>query len=922
MASPMIWIYFLQLLQLVSCVPIISFPFNAQLPPVARIGRLYSYSFSSYTFQSDSNITYQLRNGPKWLSLDGKDRRLFGIPTDRDVAPTQGNVVGQTFQIIATDATGSRTMDGTIVISREDGPEIKIPVSEQIKRFGSYSAPSSILSYPSTDFSFSFDTNTFAHPSSGINYYASSGNSSPLPAWVKFDATTLRFSGRTPTSEALYQPPQKFDMRLIASDVAGFSSTSIDFSIVVGSHKLSAESPVITLNVSRGTSFKYGGLASSVKLDGKSASSKDLTTTVAALPGWLKFDSETWVIEGMPGKDDRSTNFTVKFTDSFSDTLEVLVMANVATGLFRKTLDEIEATPGERFSLDVAPYLRDPKDIELKMVTKSGQDWLKLDGLEITGDVPTSAVDNLEIRIEATSRSSNVMESELFQVSFRPVDGSTKTLSSATSTASPTEKPHKTSDAADEDEDGSNEHGLGTGALLLATILPILAVCFIVMLLVYLMKRRRMRKSKTSRKDFRDKISKPIVGSLRVTGSGEGEEAFRNMAASNNQASQAEKGVMRHGGSRVSSRSSHTLGSISSSRGLGPHNTGYAPLRDGSSDSDRRSWFTVERVGTGRRSQGSRSDTTGPRSTHQLLPTPPFLSYAGEGAFHGGLEFAIPSLSELPNLQLDPELVSNHPEKPRSAAMFSTITSSSAALPSSRLNSPEVESGFVPTIPSPAITPAPSSLPSIPPPTLNSVSPPPPVPARSRARTLSSGGSVRRNYRQSRTSSDRDWTTIADSDAGVLPDLPPPMPSHQWASRQGTDMSLPRPESSRSKRAKSFITETSFGSAENWRVIGRYDRNAPQLPPPVQGLGHRRSSPDLSASGTGSKLADPAIAAIPIPPEPTSRPASSRPVSRSRYSKLNEDEEKAKEVPASTSAAGWRREDSEKASRGSFAAFI
>ncbi|CAH0052682.1 unnamed protein product [Clonostachys solani] len=922
MASPMIWLYFLQLLQLVSCVPIISFPFNAQLPPVARIKRLYSYSFSSYTFQSDTNITYQLRNGPKWLSLDGKDRRLFGIPTDKDVPPTQGNVVGQTFQIIATDSTGSRTMDGTIVVSREAGPEIKIPVSEQIKRFGSYSAPSSILSYPSTDFSFSFNTTTFAHPSNGINYYASSGNSSPLPAWVKFDATTLSFSGRTPTFEALYQPPQKFDIRLIASDVAGFSSTSIDFSIVVGSHKLSAESPVITLNASRGTSFKYGGLANAIRLDGKPASSKDLATTVAALPGWLKFDSETWVIEGMPNKGDRSTNFTVKFTDSFSDTLEVLVMANVATGLFEKTLDEIEATPGERFSLDVAPYLRDPKDIELKIVTKPGQDWLKLDGLEITGDVPSSAVDNLDIRIEATSRSSNVMESELFQISFRPVDGSTKTLPSATSTASPTESPKKTGDETDEDEDESSGHSLRTSTVLLATILPIVAVALIIMLLVYLMKRRRIRRSKASRKDFRDKISKPIVGSLRITGSGEGEEAFRNVAASNNQASQAEKGVMRHGGSRVSSRSSHTLGSVSSSRGLGSHNTGYAPLRDGSSDDDRRSWFTVERLATGRRSQGSRSDTTGPRSTHQLLPTPPFLSYTGEGSFHNGLEFAIPSLSELPNLQLDPEIVSNHPEKPRSAAMYSTITSSSAALPSSRLNSPEVGSGFAPTIPSPALTPAPASVPSIPPTTANSVSPPPPaVPARSRARTLSSGGSVRRNFRQSRASSDRDWTTIADSDGGGVPDLPPPMPSHQGLSRHGTDMSLPRPESS--KRAKSFITEPSFGSTENWRVIGRYDRNAPpQLPPPVQALGHRRSSPTLSTSGTGAKVVDPATTTIPIPPEPKSRPASSRPVSRSRYSKLNEDEEKAKEVPVPTSAAGWRREDSEKASRGSFAAFI
>ncbi|KAI6784218.1 Axial budding pattern protein-like protein [Emericellopsis cladophorae] len=742
--------------------PTIAFPFNAQLPPVARIGSLWTYTLSPHTFRSDFNITYTLGQHPSWMSFEGQSQRLYGIAEDDSVPP--GEVVGQPFQIIATDDTGSATMDAEIVVSRDEGPSIRIPISEQIQQFGDYSAPSSLLTYPSTDFKYTFDQQTFKHEPNMINYYATSGNSSPLPAWIAFDAPSLTFTGQTPGVDALYQPPQQFDIRLVASDIEGFSSTSIEFSIVVSSHKITVDEPVLELNASRGNSFEYDGLGGSVKLDGKPVAPGDLDVAVTNLPQWLSFDQKSWVLEGKPGKEDHSTNFTLTFSDSFSDTLDVWGTINVASGLFETTFHNIEATPGEEFKLDLSTYLKDPKDTEIEISTRPQQAWLKLDGQEIKGKVPKSESGKLEIMVQAQSKKSGIMETETFALTFLAPDGRS-TTTPTTGTAQPSQTGTNVDDDGDDhdekgngDEEGkgqkdnaADEGGLGTGKILLATIIPILAIALLLMLLICCLKRQRARRTYLS-KTFRSKISQPVVGSLRVNGSNLHTDKMDQPVGVATQMSRGLKGGYGQPDSHRSSHSSATLGSLSSGDMSQVYMLNAGPGRSlGSSGTEdgRGSWSTVGRTVNENNSRGSL--VTIPYSAHQLLPTPPLLAQTSEG-FRSGLDLTIPSLDDLPSLQ------QMYAPPPRSTAMYSTITTSSAALPHSRPTSPKT------------------------------------------------GPATAASIGQKSSSSDKDWSTIREDDS--VPSLPPPPARLSGIRGLGSER-------------ESMVSEASFGSGENWRVLGR-----------------------------------------------------------------------------------------------------
>lgn len=870
-------------LQVVTAEPTISFPFNAQLPPVARIGSLYAYSFSPHTFRSDLNITYSLGNHPDWLSLEGPERRLYGIPEDKNVPP--GEVVGQDFQIIATDESGSATLDATIVISREDGPAIRIPISEQVKQFGDYSAPSSILTYPSTDFKYTFDTNTFTHEPEMINYYASSGNSNPLPAWVSFDAPSLTFTGKTPGADALFQLPQRFDIRLVASDIEGFSSTSVEFAIVVSSHKLTADEPVIVLNASRGEPFEYDGLTDGIKLNGEAVSPGDLNVSPANFPGWLSFDEESWEIRGKPGKGDHSTNFTIRFTDEFSDTLDVWGMVNVASGLFETTFHDIEATPGEDFSLDLSDHFADPGDIQVQIDTKPDQEWLKLDGLKLNGKVPKSAKGEIGISIQVKSKSSGRSETETLTMSFLAPDGSTTmTSTTATSETSSTYTNDK-DDNEDKDDDADSEKDeitdddddMSTSIILLATIIPILVIALLIILIACLVRRRRSRRTYLTNKKFRTKISHPVTRGLRVNGSMQGTKGLQHPEKA------AYAGYVTANSHR-SSQSSDTLGSLSTRdmsqmymHNAGPeHSFGSSGTEDG-----RDSWFTMDRTPTALRSEMSTwsrgSEVTVPYSTHQFLPTPPFLAQNAEG-FRCGLDLTIPSLDELPSLHDTP----GPPE--RSTGFYSTITTSSAALPSS-----------------PKFLPATSTT------IINRPSP------------LTNDRPATSEGHKSKSNSSKDWSTIReDESVPSLPTRPARITSTAWLNRR-----MP------SQRDSTF-SQASSASTENWRVISHHGRCAPNLSSYNEIVETSPWHPSRrDTRGESSNLGDTPNTAVkaetmvqetnPDGVKDTDGNSEVRWVrptaSRSRYSRLNESESKG--------SAGWKSASSKsKGSEGSFKVFI
>ncbi|UNI20824.1 polarity establishment/cellular polarization [Purpureocillium takamizusanense] len=700
MASLPTTLAILFLAQVASCQPSISFPFNAQLPLAARIDEFFSYSFSPYTFTSGSKITYSLGNGPSWLSIESSTRRLYGTPRDSDVA--KGEVVGQPVDIIATDSTGSTTMSATVVVSRSPPPTLQVPLSKQIENFGKFSAPSSILSYPSTPFKFKFDRDTFGK--AGLNYYATSGNSSPLPAWVKFDASTLTFSGQTPPFESLVQPPQTFDLQLVASDVVGFSAASLSFSIVVGSHKLTANNPIVTLNASRGSELTYDGLEKGIQLDGKQVGSGDVDVTTSNIPKWLSWDPKTLKLQGTPGPGDHSSNFTVSFHDPFADSLDVIVIVNVASGLFESTLGDLQVQPGADFSVDLSKYFKTPDDVQIKVTTSPSEDWLKVDGLKLSGRVPRTAKGAFKLTIEASSKSSSLKETETVGVEFLAVDGTTATMTTASATStSATAAPTQTNSTVADSTDAPTSGHMSTSQILLATIIPIIFITILLMALVCFFRRRRAHNNYLSKR-YRRNISSPLPNTSHSTGSDPSMREIEHMAGVAHTETHMPKTpnegytVVHSDNSHSSLRpSSETLGQISDPelpRALLASSVRTATSRglDGSStgDDNRQSWITVEgdAATTAARSiksaRTNMSEATFAGPAHQVLPTPSFLAESRNDDFRSGLDFTIPSLGDMehvpPGTAVEykpPKRIGSH----QSLDARSTITSSSAALP-------------------------------------------------------------------------------------------------------------------------------------------------------------------------------------------------------------------------------------------------
>ncbi|GKT50396.1 axial budding pattern protein 2 [Colletotrichum spaethianum] len=393
-------------------------------------------------------------------------------------------------------------MTATLVVTRRPTPKLNIPLSEQIQRFGDTSSPSAIAAYPASDFSFSFAKDTFSYAGDGLSYYATSANNSPLPSWIKFDTNSLTFTGKTPPFESLLQPPQKFDFSFSGSDIVGFAAVSVVFSIVVGVHRLTTDTPIIRLNATRRTEVSYTALASSIRSDGNAIAPADLDLTISELPSWLSVDNTTLKIQGNAPDDAQSSNSTLTLRDAYASTLDILLSITVITQIFRNTSLAFEATPGEEFSFDIEPYLWTPSDIELEVDTP--ESWVMLEGLVLSGTPPkTGSPSNIEIIVKATSKSSQESETATAALKLLSVPATTSTA--------PTPSAKPTNPAASD----SSKQGLKAGYIVLAILLPLLFLAILVLLIICC---RRRRHRESVQDSLKNKISEPIPGTFVMNG--------------------------------------------------------------------------------------------------------------------------------------------------------------------------------------------------------------------------------------------------------------------------------------------------------------------------------------------------------------------------------------------------------------------
>ncbi|KAF4937484.1 Axial budding pattern protein 2 [Colletotrichum fructicola] len=571
-------------------------------------------------------------------------------------------------------------MTATLVVTRNPAPTVKIPLSEQIQQFGDTSSPSAVVASPASDFSFSFAKDTFSYTGNGINYYATSANNSPLPSWIKFDSGSLTFTGKTPPFESLVQPPQKFDFSLVGSDIVGFSAVSVVFSIVVGAHKLTTDTPIVNINATAGQEVSYETLAESIKLDGKSIAPTDLNLTTSNLPSWLSVNNSTLVLKGTPPDDAKSSNSTLTFRDVYQDTLDILLSVLITTRIFRNTTLQFDVTPGEAFSFDVEPYLWTPVDVELGL--SNSQDWVEVDGLKITGTVPKSASPkNTKLLVKATSKSSG--ESETVAADLEILSAAVTTTS-----AQPTPSASPTKSAASENP----RRGLNPGLIALAVLLPILFL-FAIVILIICCRRRRQRDSIHEQK--KSQISEPVPGSFIWNGSRHSRETSNPSMVEiikRPEDSRRSRGYFNSAVARM--RQSRTLSTITGSRisqSLHRNSSHWrSPRSDRSvptSPSFGSSWLTEGVYFQPQHAhQGSTSTYDGPSDV--LSGSSGFLQGERDDSFRSALDVTIPSMhDEVSSIQATPDMAYTSPWGEPSRLVLDRSTPLSAATHSDSLAS-------------------------------------------------------------------------------------------------------------------------------------------------------------------------------------------------------------------------------------------
>ncbi|KAL4868151.1 phosphatase 2C-domain-containing protein [Aspergillus spectabilis] len=393
-------------LSAVNATVVANYPVNAQLPPVARVLRPFEFVFSQGTFGgSDSQTAYSLSSAPSWLKVDSKSRTLSGTPRKEDAG-------SPTFDLIASDASGSATMQVTFIVTADEGPKAGKPLAPQLQAMGPTSSPSNIIVHSGDSFSISFDRETFGNTRPSTVYYGTSyPDNAPLPSWIGFDQSALRFYGTAPNIG-----PQTFSLNLVASDVSGFSAATVTFELTVSPHTLSFKQSAQTLFVTGGKELTSPRFASTLTLDGDKPASDVLTGTDIDAPDWLEVDRLSLLFRGKPPADGRDSNVTITVTDVYQD-VATLVVSLQYSQFFRAGLDECDAVIGQyfTFTFNSSTLVNDSAELDVDL----GQQvpWLHYnrDNKTLHGKVPSDAHPNTHT-VRLTAREGTAEGNKTFTI--------------------------------------------------------------------------------------------------------------------------------------------------------------------------------------------------------------------------------------------------------------------------------------------------------------------------------------------------------------------------------------------------------------------------------------------------------------------------------------------------------------------------
>ncbi|MCJ1255613.1 hypothetical protein MMC24_003430 [Lignoscripta atroalba] len=496
----------------IRAAPTFTFPINSQVPPVARVLKAFNFTFSSTTCTTDSPpIQYRLSDAPAWLQLDNFSRTLSGAPGIRDTGPV-------TFDLIATDATGSASVPVTLIVSADAGPGLGTPVVDQLPSFGTFSSPNSLLLYPSNPLSIFLASSTFTNTNENTIYYALCANNTPLPSWIHFDAASLSFSGTTPGFTSPVELPQSFDLQLTASDVVGFSGAVTTFQLTIGLHKFAFSNGTQIINIHPGSPFSFEGLQKDLTLDGKHiGTTAGLKEVLAETPEWISIDAKTLVLSGTPPASVTSQSFQVTATDIYGDTAKttIYIEVNETSKLLQRTIGILNVSIGSDFKYTFDQSLFAMPDLDIDLDLGNASFWLMFDAttLTLSGHVPID-LQPQEEHLKITATQGFQSQSQNFTIRLLEGIETGGSIQSSSTGGSPRDsttsavQPTTQSNPSGADSGG----GLHRSLVAAAIVIPLIALLGALLLLCWYRRRKRLRRSNLEPPgSSKRQISRPIL---------------------------------------------------------------------------------------------------------------------------------------------------------------------------------------------------------------------------------------------------------------------------------------------------------------------------------------------------------------------------------------------------------------------------
>lgn len=476
--------------------PEVAFPFNSQVPTVARVDQRYSFQLSISTFVQDpASLVYSLESQPAWLTFDGATRTLEGTPG-------QGDVGSVAFTLIVADSTGAARMPCTLVISSDPAPQLAGEIGEQLAATANLSSikPAVVTLVPSTNFKFDFELGSFIDIiQRRLYYYATLSDHTPLPSWLIFNSDQLTFSGIAPDLSAF---PQSWTIDMIASDVDGFAGTSASFTISIAKQQLAFVPEQQDMPIVAGESVSISNLKEQLYRDNVRIQSDDLASATASLPSWLEFDAATLTIEGEAPSNVTTQNLTVSVTDELGNSATAVI--NVVLGnasYIDGRIGTIMARAGEPLKYHFEDSLFSQDDLQLSVTFPTAASWLQFDAgdRDITGTVPTSTEDTtITATLLAKPAGGQGSQAQVFTID---VQGKTASRSSRAATNSATGSSTRTTSTTSPTssstvaaESTKSTSRLKTGPAVAIVILSVVLAAILIIAAVFCCRRRRARR--------------------------------------------------------------------------------------------------------------------------------------------------------------------------------------------------------------------------------------------------------------------------------------------------------------------------------------------------------------------------------------------------------------------------------------------